>query len=341
MDSFYVLKKEKLSFFLLLGLTLISLGAMLLSDIFQAPILDAKESLGKYRSVVSKDKLNLLSSITLENKIGTFSLEKNRGVGLKDGWKVLAPRSLPAREQFVNNLKEELAKISIRRVFTKDPINILNYSLDRPQLRIKLGFHGLEDELIELGLINPANSSAYIQLSSKAAIYQVDLFSAGLEKVELADIIDPYILPFSRKEVMSIEIRGKSELFVERDQTNWRDKKGTLLLSDDVDDLLGQLEKLKSSVILDKIPETISDKISFLEKSPQFILKIKNSKEEEVELKASVLYSKLKSGNIELEKSFIVLASHQKHPFIVDGNFYKLFFSKLRPAKLPIDKIIY
>lgn len=339
---------------LFMGTFILTLFACaLLSELFQAPASDNYD-LDKYRNVFTLSEFSQAQSLEIENRLGVFRLIKDPHP-LTNEWDLLYPRELPASSSVVQDIFNALSQAKIRRVYTKDQINMSNFSLNTPliSLRIKDGPH---NKTIKIGLINPRDGSTYITSTDKDAIYHVDSLDISLETIGLADIVDSNVISFNQENISRIEIyRGPKEdnrpLLVISLDPNSQSKKWISESNDEkttldetrVHKFLDQISNIRSQFILDKRNPELESSIERILNRPYYTFQLYDHNMRKVSYETSgLLSSPLPSIRLESNQNFLIRASNRKHPYIVSKNALSILETKQQDLKkLPFEKLFY
>ena len=145
--------KATLSNTLLLCFFLAIIFSAAFSEFFQTPNGPNRDLL-PYRRLFHPNQLDNVQKLELINGLGTFHLEKRQKLGA-EVWELTYPRSLPANKETIAKILSGLKAIKILKIYTKDPINISNYSLNNPLMKINLTDISGEKTSLALGLVNP------------------------------------------------------------------------------------------------------------------------------------------------------------------------------------------
>lgn len=319
----------------------IILGA-LASEFFQAPETQ-NTALNRYQLLIKPEQVDQVQSIELSNRLGDFTLSKLKS----NSWTLTSPRNLPSNQKTVENIVKVLKEIKIRKILPKDAINISNYSLDAPLMKLKLHYFGGKESTLSVGLVNPIDRSTYLTFSNKDAIYHVDSLKGSLESLNLANFIESKIFTQDKKEVTHLKIyRGKlpsanTRLSLTRVKNNWENDSKKTVDPKSVEIYLTSLLNLKSSLILDKRTEKLDKSLEKYFKSPSYTVEVA-TKSEKVFYEISYLINTIPDIKMEKRQTFIIKASNRLHPYIVEKNKLPLFQKTNRSfKKLSIKKLFY
>lgn len=334
--------KESLSYWIL-GVFIVALFLSALNSIFfQAPT-DTTTEFNRYRTLFTDESLSGVEEVQLKNRLGSFRVTKS-----KDGhWKLIDPRLLPAKENVINKIIETLKEIKIRKVFQKDPINISNFSLDRPLLSLTLSFAEKEKITVDVGLINPFDNSTYVIISDKDAIYDIDSLKFSLETLELTDFVDSKVLSLPAEQITSVHLyrkdsKNSSVINIYKDEEHWMDRSKNALDPEEVQQYLNSLAAIQSSFILDKQSEELQKEIDELLQNPLYTMEIQDASGNTYTYTISNLINKLTDVKLEKRQNFLIRASNRDHPYLLNKDILKTFNqSGKRFKKIPLKKLFY
>ena len=319
----------------------IVIGA-LASEFFQAPEIQ-NTALNRYQLLIKPEQVDQVQSIELKNRLGDFTLSKLKS----NSWSLTSPRNLPSNQETVQSILKNLKEIRIRKILPKDAINISNYSLDAPLMKVKLKYFGGKESTLSVGLVNPIDRSTYVTFSNKEAIYHVDSLKGSLESLSLANFIESKIFTQKKSEVSHIKIyRGKlpspsTRLALTKVKGNWENQAKKNVDPKSVDTFLSTVLNLKSSLILDKRTEKLDKSIEKYFKSPSYTVEVA-SLGEKVFYEISYLINTIPDIKMEKRQTFIIKASNREHPYIVEKSKLPIFQKKDRSfKKLSIKKLFY
>ncbi len=347
MFDYIQLKKSMLSYWLLLAFfIMLAIGASI-SEFFQNPILTTND-FNQYRFLFDKNELDNISLIKLENRLGSFEISKAQSDNVFL-WNILKPRELPAKTDTVDSIIKTIESIKIKQVHTLDPINLSNFSLNKPLTKIILSIKDSEDITIKFGLINSIDNSTYVTVSDKEAVYHVEKLFNSLESISLSNFIESRVFPISINDLKTFELyRGNkltnfSQLNFQYDieQKQWT-KNNKVLNSEKINSYLNKILNIKSHLILDKVSETLQKKIDkYLEKAI-YSLRTVDKKGREIIYKISPIVHSLPDIKIEKRQNFIVSASNRSHPYIINKNNMPLFNKYQKEFKnISVKKLFY
>lgn len=314
-----------------------------ISELYQAPK-TALPELHKLTLLFSENELMNINRLNLTNRLGTFEVKKENS-----RWVITSPRQLPAKGSSIKDIIKSLTDIKIKKMFLTDPINVSNFSLNHPQMTLEIFNSDNKKNTLTLGLVNPIDNSAYVMVSEKDTIYNVDNQLTNLETLNFSNIINPKIFTLSSNDVKKITLfRGKQKRNIKRlhlikdDSGNWANKKGKQLISEKVNSYLNKLTSLKGLMILDERTEEMEKIINKYISSPIYTIKIVKLDGSEVDYKISSLIKHLPNVKIEKRQSFIMTSSDRKHPYLIARDAIKLFeITERRLKNISLKKLFY
>lgn len=321
--------------------------AGLSSEFFKTPT-PGTTDLGKHQFVINPDHVEKFTAIELANRLGNFKVEKSPDA---NEWNLISPRNLHANQEVVDKIVAALSSLKIRRIYSNDTINISNYSLDTPLMRIKMWNSNDQNGFQELsiGLINPINESTYVTFDKRPVIYQIQNFTEGLEKLNLPDFVDSRMFAFNTSDVAELNLyagtKEKGQLrisFSYDDKARWLNSEKTPLDPSKIHEYLEELKAIKSLFILDKISAELEEQLKAHVNNPSFQMIIKTKSGPEITYNISKIVGELPGIKVEKMKSFILNASNRKPTFLVDKSFIRLFQGTSKDFKpLTIKKLFY
>lgn len=320
----------------------IILGA-LASEFFQAP-LTKNTALSRYQLLIKPEQIEQIKEIEITNRLGVFKISKDN---LKL-WSLTEPRNLPSNQQTVKNILSNLGKIKIRKILSKDAINISNFSLDSPQMKLRLSYFGGKEQTLNLGLLNPIDNSTYVTFTEQEAIYHVDALKGNLESLNLSNFIDSKIFTQKISDVTQLKIyRGKlpatkTRLFLKRNKDGWEDSNKNVLESKTVEKYLANLFNLKSSLIIDKRSEKLDKALLKYFKNPSYTMEVEQKNGQKAFYEVTYLINTIPDLKMEKRQTFIIKSSNRAHPYIIEKLKMPLFHKSQRSFKrLSIKKLFY
>lgn len=340
------LKKSSVSTWMLVVFTLILFMTGFYSDFFQAP-LKVNHEISRYRSLFQPGQILGVRELILKNNLGTFHFEKS-ATDPDTPWTMVSPRKLPANSSLVKNILQELNKVQIRSVHTNDPINVANYSLDSSSLEVSLIGSNEKTSTLKFGLVNPLDNSTYVSFEEQNAIYHINNISTALNTLDLANFVDTRIFTFDLSSVISVEIfkvkgQSKSTSFLaEKKNDQWMGQRNTVLKSESVQEFLGELSDLRSTLILDKMSEELQGEIKKYLESAAFEVVVKDNQNNEYRYVVSGLVRSLVGLRLEKWQSFIIQPSNREFPYILNKKNLDIFQRSERGLRtFPVKKLFY
>lgn len=312
-----------------------------ISEFFQAPK-TLNQELEQYHFLFTKNQIANFDQIKIENRLGEFSLARtSAGV-----WELTSPRVLPASADLVSRMTRTLEGVKIRKLFPKDPINLSNFSLDNPLMKIKLTSTTKNtEEEVHFGLVNPIDNSTYIYSDTKEVIYHVDALANSLEGLGLSDFVDSKVFTMNTDQVAFFELfRGRSskQLSLKREKDQWLGRNDKPVRPDDVVKYFNDLLEVRSALILDKLTEKLSETLERLLKTPFYYIKIKTASGEEITYEISTIVNNLPDVKLDKGQIYIVKASNRSHPYVLTKDSFKFYGKRYSSFKsLPFKKLFY
>lgn len=321
------------TFVIFLFFVIVSLMAVY-SEIFQTrkPDIDLTQI---YTNPFSEAFLNTANKIEIKNRLGSFTLQKNKLQDNIEKWFLTKPRNLEANKNNVLKILKDLQSFDIRKIYEMDKINISNFSLNQPLVEMKLS-SDINSLQVNIGLINPVNNSAYISFPHINKIFQITNFNYHLESIVMSNLIDASVFDFELSHIELLEIytdNTKTPFFkITKSGEYWLDKKSNQLDPDKVQTLLTSILALKTLIILDERSEKTEKLIKRYTQYPLYRVRYKNLGKFNEVIVTNIL-NKTADLKVERKKHFIIHNPTKKHPFILRKEFLKIFNqreSKLR-----------
>ncbi len=338
---------------------LVLLGSGFYSEFFQSPLATQSE-LDRYRTLYTSNDFENLTSLKVENRLGKFSLKNESDSVLN--WSLQTPRQLPANSESIKQIISTLEDVKIRRVYPKDQINLSNFSLNNPLVKItmtttkQIAPYESDTFNISIGLLNPIDGSTYITASNKDAIYHIEPISNPIELMGLSDFVDSRVVSLPETSITEVQIyrgsidSGRQLLSISRTESNeWvsfssnNSNDPRDLETQKVREFLVQLRNIRAQLILDKRTEALESAIDRLFNRPHYSFSISDLEGEPVLYETSaVINQALPDLRLEPGESFIVRASNRQHPYVVHKDTLSVLsttYDNLK--KLPLNKLFY
>lgn len=276
-----------------------------------------------------------ITEITLKNRLGSFVIKKN--IAPNSTWNLTSPRSLKAQVKTVEKILYSLKQIKIRKIFPKDPIYILNFTLNSPQIEITLKNKGGTQQKLQLGLVNPIDNSTYGMLSNTEAIYHLDAMKYPLTTLDLSDFIDSRVFSFKPQNIASLKLyKGKKknnnvQLYIAEQKNKWVNGINKRPLNHSlVQQHIEKLTSFKGQIILDKMTKPLIEAIDKFKQAPLYTLEVKKDGQQTLlTYLISPIISSLPDVKMEKRQNFIIQASDSKHPFILHKETLFFFRKKI------------
>ncbi|GAB4019407.1 MAG: hypothetical protein Fur0010_21360 [Bdellovibrio sp.] len=339
------LNPRLLSQFLLGTFSLILGVSIALSEFFQAP----KENIydvSKYNTLVSEEMLAQVVKVEFKNRLGSFKFELQNHDG-RDEWQMISPRSFPANQDSLFQIFDALKRISIRRIYERDKININNFSLDYPLMAITLHQKDGTKTSIDLGLINPVDSSTYVSISNQSSIiYHINALENALEKFDLANFVESRIFHLKRDEIASLKISnsgGMSILQLTKKDDNWFGRGDAPMENEKVVELINELLAIRSQIIIDRMPEGAKETLTKAMGSQLYTVTMTDTKGDEYTYNFSNLLPAIADLKLEKYQNIIVSSSKRRFPYILSKDILNSFtkINEAKMKKIPFKKLFY
>ncbi len=324
-----VLITRNFSNILLTLFTVALLVSATVSEFFQAPIISSRQ-LSKYQFLFSSENIDKVTNVRLKTEIGEFVVNKS-----DNHWILKEPRVIDANNDIITNMLESLKEIKIKRIFPKDQINLINFSLNKPLVELSLS--PIKDKAKELsfGLVNPIDKSTYVTFKNENVIYHVTLYDFNFEKVNITNLIDSRIFNFNSNEIVKFNVKDRNnrdKINFELKNDQWQSKKN-VLDEQKVLKYLTDLLSINSNIILDKRDEEINKDIERYMKRPLYEISTTLKNGDNITYKISSLVRSIKDVKMEERQNFLIIASNRQHPFLVSKSNYKFFYRSSKNFK--------
>ena len=335
--------RTKSANFLMIMFAIVIVIGGLASEFFQAPLIQ-NTALSRYQLLLKPEQIDQIESIQLDNRLGVFTINK----GSDAQWTLTSPRNLPSSTATVGSILNNLRNIKIRQILPKDTINISNFSLDSPLMKLKITYFGGKENFLNIGLVNPIDNSTYVTFSNKEAIYHVDALESSMEGLSLSNFIEPKVFTQDLKSIKEFKIyRGKIpstnlRLTIKSEGDGWLGNSDGTLEPKAVENYLIDILSLKSSLILDKKTEKLTDAVGRYFSNPSYTVEILDRNNKKVFYEVSYLINNLPDIKMEKRQVFIIKASNRPHPYVIEKQFLSNFGKSQRSfKKLSIKKLFY
>lgn len=325
--------KNTLTFWLMSIFVMTTVMITLYSEFIQSPGSAMQSDLDRYRKLYSESDFQNIHELVITNQLGRFDLKLSNDP-LKNKWVMTYPRSLPVSEQTVLQVLNILKDIKIQRIYSKDQINISNFSLNNPPIKIQYFDPMLGDVTISIGLVNPIDGSTYLMSSHKDAIYQVEPLSSMLESLGLGALIDGHVISMQQQNIAEIKLSRQSPsqskiVHLKYKNNNWQgveESEEVPLDPSKVDTFVKNLLELRGLFILDKKTEDVARQIQRSLQRPRYSLTLIDHYGNQIEYQISNLLNRdLPDLRLAAGSSFVVQASNRDHSYIVDKAHFNIF----------------
>ena len=315
-------KKSVLSSWLLFGLFFLLILAGFFSEFFQAPS-QTNTDINKYRQLFSNEQLARIKKLELKNSLGQFLFEKQSDDDTP--WQIISPRNLPANGNRISLILDTLKQFKIKKIYSKDKINIANFSLDNPLLEVILEDEAGLKTSLKLGLVNPIDNSTYAMLNTHQAIYHINAIPTPLSTWDLSNFVDSRIFTFNPKEIASVKVyRGpKVQIAFKLQEEGWKGKNGHPLDPNKVFGFLSDMTNIRSNFILDKVNEKLDGQINKYLETPAFKIEVEDKNKKLYTYNLSGLVGNLDTLKLEKWQNFLITATNRKYPYLLNRSMLK------------------
>lgn len=327
-----------IGFTIIFCLTL-GIGA-LVSEFFQAPILSSKE-LSKLQFLYTNSDFEKISKLNLKSNLGEFNLAKED----KNTWMMTTPRSINVNSEIITKILKALEDIKIKKIYPSDQINIANFSLDKPVATLTITDDQNEVKVLSFGLINPIDSSTYLQVKGENVIYHINVLDFPLEKLDVTSLIDTQIFSSNISSITELKIfppRTSIPSFsVSKKDNEW--SSGNLKLDTaSLVTFIEEIKAMKAHIILDQIDENMTLEKEKIFQNSSNKIEVTEDNGNVITYDISMPFNSLTNVKVEKRQNILIRASNRKHVFVVNKDYLKLFSKKVNQLKEnPIKKLIY
>ncbi len=298
----------------------------LVTEFFRAPQ-KTDNIVTEYTSLFKPGDLAKVQKVHFKNGLGDLVLEKSN-----EGWEIKSPRMIRAKSLVVQKIIQNIEGIKVKKIFSKDPINISNFSLNPPLISVSFFFKDGESFQIDHGLIDSITNSTYITHSKKSYIYQTALLEDSFERYDLATFIDSRVFTPETGLITEIKVfRGKmtskSLAFgLKLKEGQWLGiRTGRTMSADRVKYYLDSLFSLKSNFIMDQMTEKLEKGLERYIDRPAYEVELTTNAGTTLRYTLTGLVDSLPGINIDRRQNFVIQAPDRRHPFLLHKDHYKLF----------------
>jgi len=276
---------------------------------------------------VQSDFLSKVHDIRFKNRLGQFSIKKEKGE-----WLLWEPRVIPAKTKTINNILEQLGKIKVQTIHEYEPINIESFTLDKPIIEIDLTTEKQNKLMIKFGFINKINETSYMTVSGHNLIFQTEMLKSPFESLELSDFVDSNVFSIEIGDIKRISIyHGKNtepNNVLEYIDENWLSKRYKSISNENTQAKVNSLIDIKTHMIVDKTNEELQSFIDNYLASPLYRIVIQTKDDKTLTYKVSTLTKAINELKIEKRQYFIMSASNRPYPFLINKNYIERFIIK-------------
>lgn len=257
------------NWFIVSFVVLLTISAVV-SKFFQNPISTAIE-LERFQILIPSQKLINYNQVEINNSLGSFSIGHD---GDSLNWDLLTPKRLKAKDNLATKIFEAISELKISKIYTKDPINLSNFSLDRPLYSLQLFSKTGPQMKLTFGLKNSIEDTTYVTLEGVDAIYQIKNPSVPFESLSFSGLIDSRIFPFTLPQIKSLTFKKDDQIKIQLLQENhlWFNNKKQEMDLDKIKDYFSTITNLKSQIILDERTKELEEKLQELFKKSNLTL---------------------------------------------------------------------
>lgn len=298
-----------------------------LSVRFQRTVKNEHEIIEQIKLFSSRELENI-NKISLKNKSGDYTFERDRE-GEVLAWHMVSPQSVSASSLFIDQLFNSLNVIKTKKLIPDSPMNISNFSLNKPTAVLTLADNAGKTIVINVGIMNTIDNSTYIKIQGREGIFHVEAPTISLENATMADLIESRILALDINQITDIKlIKGNSAvplLNATKKQTGWFTTDNQPLEQSKLEDLFNGLNAVKSSFLLDKQSDAQEKQIQQLTRNPEYSLKVTFSDGNSTSFTITDTTTRLVDVDLKNEPYFLVMSSSGNIVYVVKQELITVF----------------
>lgn len=298
-----------------------------LSVRFQRTLKNEQEIIEQIKLFSSRELENI-NKISLKNKSGDYSFERDRE-GEVLAWHMVSPESVSASSLFIDQLFNSLNVIKTKKLIPETPMNISNFSLNKPTAVLTLADNAGQSIVINVGIMNTIDNSTYLKIQGREGIFHVEAPTISLENATMADLIESRILALDINQITDIKlIKGNSSvplLNATKKQTGWVTNDNQPLEQSKLEDLFNSFNAVKSSFLLDKQSDAQEKQIQQLTRNPEYSLKVTFSDGNSTSFTITDTTTRLVDVDLKNEPYFLIMSSSGNIVYVVKQELITVF----------------
>jgi len=320
--------QKKLTSNIIMGLFIALVGVTTyLSVRFQRTVKNEHEIIEQIKLFSSRELENI-NKISLKNKSGDYSFERDHE-GEVLAWHMVSPQSVSASSLFIDQLFNSLNVIKTKKLIPETPMNISNFSLNKPTAVLTLADNAGQTIVINVGIMNTIDNSTYLKIQGRDGIFHVEAPTISLENATMADLIESRILALDINQITDIKlIKGNSAiplLNATKKQTGWFANDNQPLEQSKLEDLFNSLNAIKSSFLLDKQSDAQEKQIQQLTRNPEYNLKVTFSDGNSTSFTITDTTTRLVDVDLKNEPYFLIMSSSGNIVYVVKQELITVF----------------
>lgn len=275
------------------------------------------------KNPISKDILENIKVISINNSLGDFTVEKKDGL-----WWIRKDRPLYANPNISEKLMESLRNIKVEKVLENDALNRNYFSLNNPIFSVTLN-----DLLkLEFGLINSIDNSTYFTFTGSKNIYQAKVLDFDIQTLNLNDIFYRQLFRAKPNEIVYLELitNRTSRLKLNYVNNQWLDQNKRVLNEKKVNSFLIDIFTRNADVVIDQNKDEVYSKVDRYIKNAPFELRFKNKSDRSFSYKFTNPVKELTPLEIEKRKYLLMKGNDDYYPILVDKDFVNIFSKRSR-----------
>lgn len=142
-------------------------------------------------------------------------------------WQIVAPKTLPANQQTVQEMLSDLAPLNAERVIATNAADLQAYGLDKPSVEVDVAEKGHAPRKLLFGDSTPTGDSAYAMLADDPRIFTTYLFHKTDLSKGVNDLRDTRLVTANPDKMSSIDLTvgGRQIDFGRNSKGNWQIEK--------------------------------------------------------------------------------------------------------------------
>ena len=123
-----------------------------------------------------------------------------------NGWRITAPKPLPADQEQVSMLLSSLAPLTAEEVVEQKAANLTQYGLDAPSIEVDVTGKGHREERLLIGDDTPVGSSTYAMLADSPRVYTIASYAKSALNKTANDLRNKRLITMNADQMSRIEL---------------------------------------------------------------------------------------------------------------------------------------